>query len=72
MIVYELWDSRSNNLIDAYDSESEALHAVARAIREQGESVVEPLELLWDDEEQDEYGIVAVGQALIERAKSVA
>lgn len=72
MVVYELWDSRSNNLIETFDSESEALHAVARAILEQGEVVVEPLELLWDDEEQDEYGIVAVGQALIERARSAA
>lgn len=72
MVVYELWDSRSNNLVATFESEQEALHVVARALVEQGEAVVEPLELLWDDEDQDAYGVVAVGQALIERAKSAA
>lgn len=72
MIVYELWDSRSNNLIETFASESEALHIIAQAIRDQGEEIAVPLELLWDDEERDEYGIVAVGPALVERAKSVA
>lgn len=72
MVIYELWDSRSNNLVATFESESEALHVVAKAIVEQGEAVVEPLELLWDDEERDEYGTVAVGKALIERAKSAA
>ena len=72
MVVYELWDSRSNNLVDTFESEFEALHAIAQVIVQQGEAVVEPLELLWDDEEQDEFGIVAVGQALIERAKRAA
>lgn len=72
MVIYELWDSRSNNLIATFESELAALHVVAKAIVEQGEAVVEPLELLWDDEEQDEYGVVAFGQALIERAKSAA
>lgn len=72
MVIYELWDSRSNNLVATFDTESEALHVIAQVFREQGEAVVEPLELLWDNEEQDEYGVVAFGHALVERAKSVA
>lgn len=72
MKIFELWDSRSNNLVATFDSEFEALHVIAQVLREQGEDVVEPLELLWDDEEQDEHGVVAYGQSLVDLAKSAA
>lgn len=72
MTVYELWDSRSNNFVDTFESESEALGVIARVLKEQGEDVVKPLDLLWDDEERDEFGVVAIGQALVERAKGIA
>jgi hypothetical protein len=67
-MIFEKWDSRSNNIVDAFDTEREALLALQRAILTQGEGVADHLELLWDDEEQDEHGIVGIGSELIELA----
>lgn len=72
MIVYELWDSRSNNLIDAFDSEHDALIALRDAVRKQGEHVVEFLVLVEDDDVNDVSRIISQGHELLERAKSVA
>ena len=69
-MIYELWESRSNNLVATFDTEREALSTLKKIVLAQGEDAVVTLELLWDDEERDEYGIVAVGQDLVERAKA--
>lgn len=38
---YESWDIRTNNLIDAFDSERDALGALLQVTEEQGERAAE-------------------------------
>ena len=71
-MVYELWDFRSHNLIDAFDSEHDALVALREAVRIQGEHVVEFLMLVEDDDVNDVSRVISQGYALLESAKSVA
>jgi hypothetical protein len=35
-MIFEMWDSRSNNIVDAFDTEREALLALKKAILLQG------------------------------------
>jgi hypothetical protein len=71
-MVYEFWDLRSQNLIDAFDSEHEALVALREAVRKQGEHVVEFLVLVEDDDANDVSRVLFQGLELLERTKSVA
>jgi hypothetical protein len=36
-VAYELWETRSGNLMDTFDSEDEALSVLAQAIRRHGD-----------------------------------
>lgn len=40
-MIYEFWDMRTNNLIDAFDSEKEALTALLQVTKEQGDRAAE-------------------------------
>jgi hypothetical protein len=71
-MVYEFWDMRSNNLIDAFGSEHEALLALRKAIQEEGERIVEFLMLIEDDPETDENRVIGIGLDLLDRAKHAA
>lgn len=71
-MVYEFWDMRTNNLIDAYESEEDALRALRHVIRDQGERVVEFLMLIEDDVDSDESRVVGTGSQLLDRARSAA
>lgn len=71
-MVYEFWDIRSNNLIDAFDSERDALVALWGAVQEQGERIVEFLMLIKDDLEKDETRIVGIGIEHLDRARDAA
>lgn len=71
-MVYEFWDIRSNNLIDAFDSEREALTALWTAVQKQGERVVEFLMLIEDDIERDQSRVVGIGMELLDRARDAA
>jgi hypothetical protein len=71
-MVYEFWDLRSHNLIDAFDSEHEALVSLREAVRKQGEHVVEFLVLVEDDDANDVSRVLFQGLELLERTKSVA
>ena len=66
--TYELWDTRSRNLIDAYASEAEALAFVRAYVGQHGPEYPLSWVLLWDDEEIDEAGQVAEGRALLDLA----
>ena len=71
-MIYEFWDMRTNNLIDAFDSEGEALAALLQVTKEQGDRAAEFLMLIEDDPEQDVSRVVGVGSELLDRARSAA
>lgn len=71
-MVYEFWDMRSHNLVDAFDTEYEALVAIRDMVREQGEGTVEFLMLIEDDFEHDKSRIVGMGLQLLDQAKNTA
>lgn len=69
MIYYELWEYRTSNLVNTYDTEAEAL-ADVRALLAQGWQP-EQLGLGWGDTENEERGgAIAEGQELAERAQA--
>ena len=71
-MIYEFWDMRTNNLIDAFDSEGEALAALLQVTKEQGDRAAEFLMLVEDDPERDESLVVGIGSDLLDRARSAA
>ena len=71
-MIYEFWDLRSNNLIDAVGTEAEALDMLRRAIEQQGEWVVELLMLIEDDPESDHFGRIGIGSELLAYVRDAA
>jgi hypothetical protein len=71
-MVYEFWDMRTNNLIDAFESEKEALMALLDVIKGQGDRAVEFLMLIEDDPDSDTSRVVGIGSELLDRARSAA
>ena len=71
MIIYELWDTRSRNLIGTYTSEADALATVREVLALHGPLFGNDLILGWADDEQGaQGGEIANGEALILRAES--
>jgi hypothetical protein len=64
---YEFWDTRTNNLIDAFGSEREALLALRDAFQIQGQGAIEHLVLVEDDPERNQSRVMAVGIGLLYR-----
>lgn len=71
-MVYEFWDMRTNNLLDAFDTENEALQALRDVVQSQGERAVEFLMLIEDNVESDESRVVGMGLQLLDRIHSAA
>lgn len=71
-MIYEFWDMRTNNLIDAFDSEAEALAALLQVTKVQGDRAAEFLMLVEDDPARDASRIVGIGSELLDRARSAA
>lgn len=71
-MIYELWDIRSNNILDAYESKSEAIDALRTAIREHGDLAVEFLMLLEDDPGQDDKTLIGIGSELLTYVRDAA
>ena len=72
-MIYELWSGSSANLLADFDTEAEALQAIADTIAKYGRAAAEDLGLLAADEtkpDDDESVVmlIADGEALIERA----
>ena len=72
-MIYELWSGESANLLAGFDTEAEALQAIADTIAEHGRAAAEDLGLLAVDEtkpDDDESAVIllAEGEALIARA----
>ena len=67
-MFYELWDVRSGNLINTYDSESEALAVVRELLAANGSAYASALSLAFEDDEE-RTTLVARGLDLAERAE---
>ena len=72
-MIYELWSGASGNALAGFDTEAEALQAIADTIDEYGRAAAEDLGLLAVDEtkpDDDESAVIllAEGEALIARA----
>jgi hypothetical protein len=63
MRIYELWDGATRNLVNAYETEAEALAAVRQLVADHGRDYALPLALLWDEAEDN--GLIADGEGLI-------
>lgn len=69
---YALWHMGSNNLIVTFDTERDALLFLKEAVLEQGDSVVEDLQLIEedDDAEDDEWRTAGAGFGLADLARA--
>ncbi len=74
MIGYELWETRSGNLMESFDSEAEALAAVVERVRQFGEASVASIALLSVDTEDEDGHMtsMAAGADLVARARQPA
>lgn len=68
--IYELWDFKTRNLVDAYDSEEAALDDVLYTLQEDGMQSVEGLALLRDDRGTEAKTVIALGIALADYAQT--
>ena len=76
-MIYELWSGASANILAGFDTEAEALQAIADTIDKHGRAAAEDLGLLAVDEtkpDDDESAVIllAEGEALIARALAAA
>ncbi|HET8524996.1 MAG TPA: hypothetical protein VFL82_17315 [Thermomicrobiales bacterium] len=69
-MIYELWDIESGNLINAWESEGEALAEVRAFLDAFGPPAVESWTLLRDDDPDQDLVVVAEGAALAARARA--
>jgi hypothetical protein len=70
-MTYELWDTETNNIVGAYESESDALAVVRRAMSTHGVGYADELALLREDIHGN-VETIAIGVALAELARTVA
>lgn len=68
MMVYALWDIRTNNLVAEYETLDDALNLVLRGIERNGERDTETLALEIENE-QGQVSTVATGQELAKLAR---
>ncbi len=71
-MIYEFWDVRSNNILDAFDSKEEAIEALRRAVSLHGELTVEFLMLLEDDPLAPDKTVVGIGSELLAYVRDAA
>lgn len=71
-MIYEFWDVRSNNLINSYESEIEALELLRTAIEKHGDIAVEFLMLIEDDPESDHFRKIGIGSELLAYVRDAA
>jgi hypothetical protein len=67
-MFYELWDLRSGNIINTYDTEDEALVVVRGLLKANGPEYASSLSLSLEDDEEN-LTLVAKGAALAQRAQ---
>jgi hypothetical protein len=69
-MFYELWDLRSGNIINTYDTEAEALVVVRDLLTLNGLDYAHQLSLSVEDDDED-VELVAKGTALAQRAQEL-
>ena len=67
-MFYELWDVRSGNIINTYDTEDEALQVVRTLLSLNGAEYGAALSLSFEDDDENTT-LVAKGLALTQRAQ---
>lgn len=68
--TYELWNTRTGNIVGAFESEDAALEAVRRTVESYGRAYAERL-LLGREDHHGRSRRVAAGAELVERALTV-
>jgi hypothetical protein len=71
-MIYEFWDMRSNNILNAFDSKDEAIKAIRDAVQSHGEMVVEFLMLVEDDPSADAKKLIGIGSELLSYIRDAA
>jgi len=71
MIAYELWETRSGNLMATYGTVEQAFEAVARTAAKYGTESIISFALL-QDEDDNEPETIAVGQEIVALAERYA
>lgn len=69
-MIFELWDTETRNIVNAWESEAEALAEVRASVDAFGPAYVETWVLLRDDDPDSDLTLIAQGVALIERAQT--
>lgn len=67
-MIFELWDTRSTNIINAYDNGRDALALVLSGIERNGPNDTDTLVLVVEDDNGDTH-LVAQGEELAEMAR---
>jgi hypothetical protein len=67
-MYFELWDMRTRNLIEEFDTEAEALAYVREVLHTYGEEAASGYTLGWQDLEAKSGAAIAHGVALVQRA----
>ncbi len=68
--IYELWDTSTNNLVEACESQADALVFVSAYVAEHGPVYPAAWALLRDDDAADEAVQIAEGPALLALAEA--
>jgi hypothetical protein len=71
-MIYELWDLRSNNLINSYGSEDEVRTLIREAVASHGELAVEWLMVIEDDPNSDYFRRIGIGSELLTYVRDAA
>ena len=69
-MFYELWDVRSGNIINTYDTEDEALRVVRDLLTLNDPDYGSVLSLSFEDDEENTT-LIATGTALAQRAQTL-
>lgn len=72
MTAYELWETRTGNLMASYDDEAQARRAAVERVRRFGSTSLESVVLVRVDEDDEDGAVeeVAAGADLLARATS--
>ena len=70
-MIYDLWDVESGNIVNTFETERDALHAVRTLLELNGPGYARALSLGYEDDDGS-MGIVAEGDDLAARAATSA
>lgn len=71
-MYYDLWDMRSSNLVESFDTEASALEMVREVADDYGDSAIDAWALIAGYESSKEKKVIAHGRNLLDRARAIA